>query len=137
MFVILLYQSILIKGMNKIFRLFLLFIITVTGGPVSAQYNFRNIDIRMGLRNNYVRTIVKDSQGFVWLGTLNGLSRYDGFRIRNYDIVQKDGKINNNILRIAQDKHQTLWITTLDGRLFCYDKEEMAFIMMLQTGWLV
>lgn len=123
MFVILLYQSILIKGMNKIFRLFLLFIITVTGAPVSAQYNFRNIDIRMGLRNNYVRTIVKDSQGFVWLGTLNGLSRYDGFRIRNYDIVQKDGKINNNILRIAQDKHQTLWITTLDGRLFCYDKE--------------
>ena len=123
MFVILLYQSILIKGMNKIFRLFLLFIITVIGAPVSAQYNFRNIDIRMGLRNNYVRTIVKDSQGFVWLGTLNGLSRYDGFRIRNYDIVQKDGKINNNILRIAQDKHQTLWITTLDGRLFCYDKE--------------
>lgn len=123
MFVILLYQSILIKGMNKIFRLFLLFIITVTGAPVSAQYNFRNIDIRMGLRNNYVRTIVKDSQGFVWLGTLNGLSRYDGFRIRNYDIVQKDGKINNNILRIAQDKRQTLWITTLDGCLFCYDKE--------------
>lgn len=123
MFVILLYQSILIKGMNKIFRLFLLFIITVTGAPVSAQYNFRNIDIRVGLRNNYVRTIVKDSQGFVWLGTLNGLSRYDGFRIRNYDIVQKDGKINNNILRIAQDKHQTLWITTLDGQLFYYDKE--------------
>ncbi|WP_196795664.1 two-component regulator propeller domain-containing protein [Segatella oris] len=109
--------------MNKIFRLFLLFIITVTGAPVSAQYNFRNIDIRVGLRNNYVRTIVKDSQGFVWLGTLNGLSRYDGFRIRNYDIVQKDGKINNNILRIAQDKHQTLWITTLDGQLFYYDKE--------------
>lgn len=109
--------------MNKIFRLFLLFIITVIGAPVSAQYNFRNIDIRMGLRNNYVRTIVKDSQGFVWLGTLNGLSRYDGFRICNYDIVQKDGKINNNILRIAQDKRQTLWITTLDGRLFCYDKE--------------
>ena len=109
--------------MNKTFRLFLLFIIVVIVTPVSAQYSFRSIDLRMGLSDNYVRTILKDSQGFVWLGTLNGLSRYDGFHIRNYNIVQKDGKINNNILRIAQDKRQTLWITTLDGQLFCYDKE--------------
>lgn len=109
--------------MNKTFRLFLLFIIVVIVTPVSAQYSFRSIDLRMGLSDNYVRTILKDSQGFVWLGTLNGLSRYDGFRIRNYNIVQKNGKFNNNILRIAQDKRQTLWITTLDGQLFCYDKE--------------
>ena len=123
MFTTLLHQVILIKGMKKTFRLFFLFIIVVIVTPVSAQYSFRSIDLRMGLSDNYVRTIVKDSQGFVWLGTLNGLSRYDGFRIRNYNIVQKDGKLNNNILRIAQDKRQTLWITTLDGQLFCYDKE--------------
>ena len=123
MFATLLHQVNLIKDMKKTFRLFFLFIIVVIVTPVSAQYSFRSIDLRMGLSDNYVRTIVKDSQGFVWLGTLNGLSRYDGFRIRNYNIVQKDGKLNNNILRIAQDKRQTLWITTLDGQLFCYDKE--------------
>ena len=78
MFATLLHQVILIKGMNKTFRLFLLSIIVVIVTPVSAQYSFRSIDLRMGLSDNYVRTIVKDSQGFVWLGTLNGLSRYDG-----------------------------------------------------------
>ncbi len=95
--------------------------------PCWAQYSFRTIDVRSGLSDNFVRSILKDSQGFLWFGTLNGVSRYDGFQVKTYDIIDSDGATNNNILSIAQDKAQQIWLTTLDGSIFIYDPESDAF----------
>lgn len=44
----------------------------------------RNISMQEGLRSNTVRNIVQDAVGFVWMGTDNGLSRYDGYEVRTY-----------------------------------------------------
>lgn len=43
-----------------------------------AREYFRVIDSRMGLPDNTVEAIVQDSKGYIWLGTTNGLCRYDG-----------------------------------------------------------
>lgn len=44
----------------------------------------RNISMQEGLWSNTVRNIVQDSVGFVWMGTDNGLSRYDGYEVHTY-----------------------------------------------------
>ena len=41
-------------------------------------YNYAHLTINEGLCDNYIRAIHKDQQGFIWIGTSNGLDRYDG-----------------------------------------------------------
>lgn len=52
---------------------------------VNAQsVNTHNLNIESGLSSNYVRTIYKDSQGLIWIGTDTGLDRFDGSQITSY-----------------------------------------------------
>lgn len=54
----------------------------------SAQY-------ANGLADNTVSAVYKDKEGFVWFGTRNGLSRYDGRRITNFEISSSYPSISN------------------------------------------
>ena len=38
--------------------------------------NFRNLDVKSGISDNYVRSVLRDQYGFMWFATLNGLNRY-------------------------------------------------------------
>jgi ligand-binding sensor domain-containing protein len=49
----------------------------------SNEY-FKKITVAEGLSNNFVRAIYKDSGGFIWLGTLDGLDRFDGTNIKSF-----------------------------------------------------
>jgi len=61
-------------------RLSILFISCIL--IVNAQsVNTHNLNIESGLSSNYVRTIYKDSQGLIWIGTDTGLDRFDGSQI--------------------------------------------------------
>ncbi len=57
------------------------------GGQIS-DFRYRNITIGDGLRSNTVRNVVQDHRGFIWIGTDNGLCRYDGYHIMYYPILQ-------------------------------------------------
>lgn len=89
---------------------------------IHAQYHFRTIDSRSGLPDNYVSAILKDKDGFMWIATPNGLSRYDGFSHRLYEIRKEDGSVELNIRRLEEDQTGQMWITTYDGSLFLYDR---------------
>lgn len=110
--------------MKKLKSLFVFAILLLSTTLAQAQYSFRSIDIQSGLSDNYVRSIMKDQQGYLWFGTLNGLSRYDGFHNRSYTLTQKDGKKNANIIEVAQDKSSQIWITTYDHHIFCYNPDK-------------
>src|ERR1700759_3087170 len=57
-------------------------------GPVQGQrypgYLFRHIGQADGLLTSGITSIAQDTRGFIWIGTLNGLQRYDGTRFLNY-----------------------------------------------------
>jgi len=57
--------------------------------PLGAveDVRFRNITMEDGLHSNTVRNIVQDRYGFIWMGSDNGLSRYDGHEIRSFHIL--------------------------------------------------
>ena len=90
---------------------------------IHAQYHFRTIDSRSGLPDNYVSAVLKDKDGFMWIATPGGLSRYDGFSHRLYDIKGKEGNQEMSVRRLEEDQTGQMWITTYDGSVFLYDRK--------------
>ena len=68
--------------------LFALFIIQYAVAQ-PRQFQFQRIDIRKGLSHNQVNRILKDTQGFMWFGTLSGLNGYDGYDFRSFVTTRK------------------------------------------------
>jgi ligand-binding sensor domain-containing protein len=62
---------------------------------LSQQFTFIDYNIKEGLPQSQVRCIMQDSRGYIWAGTLNGLSRFDGRTFRNFD--RRNGLLNNQI----------------------------------------
>ncbi|WP_185968799.1 hybrid sensor histidine kinase/response regulator [Carboxylicivirga sp. M1479] len=78
---------------------------------------FRHLSIEEGLSNNNITSILKDSKGFVWVGTFDGLNRYDGYdfhTIKNYSGAEL--QLSSNIVNcLFEDSHNNLWIGTMGG----------------------
>lgn len=72
-----------------------------------------------GLPQSSVHAVLQDSQGFVWLGTEDGLVRYDGHELFRYAYsAQAPGRLPGSfILAIAEDAHHDLWIAVKDAGL--------------------
>jgi len=95
-----------------------------------TNYNFMHIDSRHGLSSNHVKAIARDPLGFVWVGTKNGLNRYDGSGIRHYNCYDAElGRGNNNIGALYVGGDSCLWIGT-DRGLYVYDfrSERISYV---------
>lgn len=79
----------------------------------SQHYNFINYSTESGLAQSQIRSVVQDKNGYLWLGTLAGLSKYDGKKFVNYSI--QNGLLDNQIFSLAADKYYGLWIGTMGG----------------------
>ena len=84
-------------------------------GPVSAdsRYLFRQYGHEQGLENQVVTTLCQDRAGFIWVGTENGLYRYDGYRFVGFS--EKDGLPHAFITSLHEGADDTLWVGTLRG----------------------
>jgi signal transduction histidine kinase/ligand-binding sensor domain-containing protein/DNA-binding response OmpR family regulator len=93
-----------------------------------GQYSFNRLDISHGLSHNRVNCIFKDSEGFMWFGTLSGLNRYDGYTIKVFrqDLYDSSSISDNDIIRIAEDTRGRLWIVN-GQRLNIYDPKTESF----------
>lgn len=90
---------------------------------------FNNISQEEGLRNGNVRAIVKDYQGFIWIGTEDGLHRFDGYTMKIYSKVEGDSSTigSNYIICLYEDSHHNLWVGTLDAGLYVYNRKTDSF----------
>ena len=98
----------------------------------SAQ-QFPNIQFdylteKEGLSNNNVSSITQDQDGFIWIGTQDGLNRFDGYRIRQFfhNPSNENSLVNNGVHQIVPDGKDQLWITTREG-LSIYNKKNGTF----------
>lgn len=85
------------------------------------RLSFRNLDVRSGISDNYVQSILRDQYGFMWFATLNGLNRYDGYQFKKYTTTQL-GAYNNDIKSITEDAAGTIWIKG-PVSYYIYDRE--------------
>jgi len=83
----------------------------------SLPMHFTRLGAEDGLSQGAVMTILEDPQGFLWLGTEDGLNRYDGYEVRHYvhDRVQSNSLPDNWVSTLAEDQTGTLWIGTDGG----------------------
>ena len=90
---------------------------------------FKHITDEQGLSNTSVESIFQDNRGFMWFGTLDGLNRYDGYKITVYNNNPKDtNSISDNAIHcIYQDSKNRLWIGTSNG-LNLFDRAGNKFI---------
>lgn len=108
----------------------LLFItLLLVSNLVAQPVFFNHITQENGLRSGNVRAIIKDHQGFIWIGTEDGLHRYDGYEMKMYRNRQDDSLSlsSNYILCLFEDSHKNLWIGTLGGGLCLYDRKMDTF----------
>src|SRR5574339_432614 len=80
---------------------------------------FEHLSIEDGLSQNAGLDIFQDSRGYLWIGTQDGLNRYDGygFKIFKHDPDDPTSLSHNSILAVAEDTKGYLWIGTWGGGL--------------------
>jgi signal transduction histidine kinase/ligand-binding sensor domain-containing protein/DNA-binding response OmpR family regulator len=112
-----------------------LFLILIFFYPLFFSYalspeklKFRHLTEEQGLTNSHIHSICQDGKGFIWIGTENGLYRYDGFHFRHYVNIPGDtNSINSNIIfRLFKDSENNLWIGSYMG-LMRYDETKDMF----------
>jgi signal transduction histidine kinase/ligand-binding sensor domain-containing protein/DNA-binding response OmpR family regulator len=81
------------------------------------EFQFSKLDISNGLSHNQVNCMLKDSKGFMWYGTLSGLSKYDGYKFKVFKHIANDStSINDDfIVSLAEGPGQKLLIETRNG----------------------
>ncbi len=100
-----------------------LIVLWITSGPVVSPALaqkaslFEHLDVKSGLSQGTVHTILQDSRGFMWFGTEDGLNRYDGYDIRVFKSAEDDSTSlsDNWIDFIGEDTARVLWVGTLNA----------------------
>ena len=117
-----------------LFTLFMTLVFNAAYGGIELRSKqMRTSD---GLPNNSVRYLYQDSKGFLWLATLNGLSRYDGNSFLTFrpEIGDKVSLADNRIYDLTEDKNGFLWISTTPELFSCYDLQRACFVDYTGTG---
>ncbi|TLX71675.1 response regulator [Labilibacter sediminis] len=111
------------------FKIFILLLSFVLPNSASAlvQMRFEHINRQAGLSNGSVTSIVQDTTGFIWVGTKNGLNRYDGNQFKVYH--QKNSNISSNdISDLLIDSKSRMWVATSGGGVNLYNNLLNSFV---------
>ncbi len=87
---------------------------------VPPGYTVRNWQTEDGLPQNSVRCLVQTRDGYLWLGTFDGLVRFDGVRFTSFTLASVPELRSHQINALFEDGHGTLWIGTEMGGLSYY-----------------
>ena len=99
------------------------------------DYPLEHLSINEGVSQNTVFCIFQDRRGFMWLGTEDGLYRFDGYRFTGFTHDWRDPQSisHNMISTIFEDRQGQLWIGTNGGGLNRFDHETERFIHFRHT----
>jgi ligand-binding sensor domain-containing protein len=114
--------------MKKLYTLLLL----VFSLNCCAQYRdlyFEHLNVENGLPENMINVLMQDKLGYIWIGTQNGLVRYDGYQVKVYTLgseIKNESK-DYGISEVVEDKKGVLWVLTRSLGLFRYNRETDDF----------
>lgn len=124
------------KALNILPRqlVILLFITTSLLSNLGKVYSQETVKFtrktsRDGLSQSFIRNIIKDHEGFIWIGTADGLNKYDGYTFKIYRSHSKiKGSLSSsNIMTTYEDKRGVLYVGTDNGDLNVYDDKQDTF----------
>lgn len=96
---------------------------------MAQEYTFQRISIEEGLSQSSINAIAQDDKGFLWLGTQDGLNRYDGRHFTVFKRLPFDSTslADNFITSLLIDSQDRLWVGTQKGGLHLYDPKTERF----------
>lgn len=110
---------------------FWILILFLTSPTIIGQniFRFEHIGSEDGLSQNTGQSILFDSKGFMWIGTWNGLNRYDGYEFKVFRSSSDNANNfkNNRVTRLWEDKKGFIWIETYDGYYHYFDPKTETF----------
>ena len=114
------------KFIGKRWRLLVLLFLMhqIVQGQNYAKLNTFTTD--HGLPSNHIYDIVEDNNGFLWIATDNGVSRFDGKYFQNFSI--KDGLPSNDALQLTKEKDGTIWVNCYKQVPSYFDEQRNKFI---------
>ncbi len=112
-----------------IFAIFLL--MAVSEHNAQKLLSFHNFSVEDGLSDLTVNCIYQDSFGFMWIGTTNGLNRFDSYEIEKVILAEQKTSVQKqeNVYEIFEDKDNNLLIGT-DRGLFKYQRKTDSFQLL-------
>jgi signal transduction histidine kinase/DNA-binding response OmpR family regulator/ligand-binding sensor domain-containing protein len=113
--------------MRYLFSFFLVYI--VCGVGFAQQLRFDRFDISNGLSQNNIHCMEFDDTGNLWIGTLDGLNRYNGY---TFEVIKPSNKLRgklsgNHIIELGKGISGNMWIVTRQGELNLYNASEERF----------
>lgn len=121
------------KGTFYLRGSFFVIIILLQALSLQGQNYFYKLTEDDGLSDNRVTCFLKDRTGFLWIGTKNGLNRYDGNGFKIFRPSKSNSISNEMINDIVQDSTGKIWVATANG-LNCYDDASGKWQNILPTN---
>lgn len=120
---------------KPIIFLFLFVFITIEAISQSQKINFKSYTINDGLSQNAVMCLLQDHFGFIWIGTEDGLNKFDGNEFISYrhDNTDSTSISNNQINALYEDIDGKIWIATAKG-LNIFDRKKEKFQKITQSS---
>lgn len=103
---------------------------------LASSFDFRSLDTSAGLADSHVSCILKDHDGFLWIGTAAGLCRYDGFRFKNFyfNAADKSSLLSNQVESLTEDCNRQIWVRTNEG--YCVYNPDTENFSTDMTSWM-
>lgn len=99
--------------------------VSICAGQAHEGIHFSHLSADQGLSQNAVLCIWQDKEGFLWLGTRDGLNKYDGYSFTVYKPDPSDpaNTFSHNVITdICEDRAGRMWVSTLGGGLHLFDR---------------
>ena len=126
-------KALSILKFTKLFLALVLFLIAAS--CFSQEKIFYHYGLEEGLSQQSVRAIIKDSKGYLWLGTQDGLNRFDGNSFVVYkNEIGNDKSISGNFINALLDNDNLIWIGTSNNGICYYNKKFNNFKSIGKTS---
>lgn len=123
--------------MNHRINIFLLLLaLSIELATAQPKCNITHYGISDGLPQRTVMSIVQDKKGFIWLGTWNGLCKFDGYNFTTHRPSGEDELFmrSNRINRIQTDSLGYLWIHTYNSETYRFDPRKEKYVASFHIG---
>lgn len=118
-----------IKAFWVLFFYLLQSVICNTNSVFAQTLNLGKFGIEEGLPQSSIYTMLQDKDGIIWVGTMNGVSKYNGLNFENFN--KKDGLAENRVTSSCLDKNGDIWFGHWSGGITRYDVATKKFLEVI------
>lgn len=98
-------------------------------GELPREFFFTVHNMNTGMPSDQVNSIIQDQDGYLWIGTTDGLIRYDGIRYRNFRHEQGNPRSipSNPVMQVMQASDGNIWVLLADGKLGLFNTSSLQY----------